>query len=139
VKRSQSGDLERVLLRRGNRGSAKDWRSVLPPVIEHYRDLDIPKFLRGDSAFAVPKLLRLLKREVFRYAIRLRTNAVVERCYVGLRGTRSRPWTPNPARTGPGPRWWRAAPTSRNRSSAGCSWLRRGGGTSPGREPVFLL
>src|SRR5215813_9183414 len=41
---NQFGDLERVLLRRGNRGSAKFWRRVLLPMIARYRDLDIPKF-----------------------------------------------------------------------------------------------
>ena len=72
---NQFGDLERVMLRRGNRGSAKYWRRVLLPVIERYRGLDIPKFFRGDSAFAGPKLLRLLEKEGYRYAIRLKTNA----------------------------------------------------------------
>jgi hypothetical protein len=76
---NQFGDLERVLLRRGNRASAKYWRRVLLPVIDRYRNLDIPKFFRGDSAFAGPKLLRLLENEGFRYAIRLKTNAVLER------------------------------------------------------------
>jgi hypothetical protein len=52
---------------------------VLLPVIARYRDLDIPKFFRGDAAFAGPKLLRLLEREQFRYAIRIKTNAVLER------------------------------------------------------------
>jgi hypothetical protein len=68
-----------VLLRRGNRGSAKYWRRVLLPVIERYRGLDIPKFFRGDAAFAGSKLLRLLEREGFRYAIRIKANAVLER------------------------------------------------------------
>jgi len=76
---NQFGDLERVMLRRGNRASAKYWRRVLLPVIERYRGLDIPKFFRGDSAFAGPKLLRLLEKESYRYAIRLKTNAVLER------------------------------------------------------------
>jgi Transposase DDE domain group 1 len=75
---NQVGDLERVMLRRGNRGSAKYWRRVLLPVIERYRDLDIPKFFRGDAAFAGPKLLRLLEQEAFRYAIRIKSNAVLE-------------------------------------------------------------
>src|SRR5262249_22742673 len=57
---NQFGDLERVMLRRGNCGSAKYWRRVLLPVNARYRDLDIPKFFRGDSAFVGPKLLRLL-------------------------------------------------------------------------------
>jgi Transposase DDE domain group 1 len=76
---NQFGDLERVLLRRGNHPSAKFWRRVLLPVIARYRDLDLPKFFRGDSAFALPKLLRLLEREGFRYAIRLKANTVLER------------------------------------------------------------
>jgi hypothetical protein len=76
---NQFGDLERVLLRRGNHASAKFWRRVLLPVIERYRDRDIPKYFRGDSAFALPKLLRLLEMEGFRYAIRLKANAVLER------------------------------------------------------------
>jgi hypothetical protein len=76
---NQFGDLERVLLRRGNHPSAKFWRRVLLPVIERYRDRDIPKYFRGDSAFALPKLLRLLEKEGFRYAIRLKANPVLER------------------------------------------------------------
>ena len=76
---NQFGDLERVMLRRGNRSSAKYWRRVLLPVIARYRDLDVPKFFRGDAAFAGPKLLRLLEREGFRYAIRIKANAVLER------------------------------------------------------------
>jgi hypothetical protein len=76
---NQFGDLERVMLRRGNHPSAKFWRRVLLPVIERYRDRDMPKYFRGDSAFALPKLLRLLENEGFRYAIRLKANPVLER------------------------------------------------------------
>jgi hypothetical protein len=76
---NQFGDLERVMLRRGNHASAKFWRRVLLPVIERYRGQDIPKYFRGDSAFALPKLLRMLEKEGFRYAIRLKANAVLER------------------------------------------------------------
>jgi hypothetical protein len=47
--------------------------------MERYRDRDIPKYVRGDSAFALPKLLRLLEQEGFRYAIRIKANAVLER------------------------------------------------------------
>jgi hypothetical protein len=76
---NQFGDLERVMLRRGNQPSAKFWRRVLLPVIARYRDLPIPKFFRGDAAFASPKLFRLLEQEGYRYAIRLKANAVLER------------------------------------------------------------
>src|SRR5512147_1983720 len=66
------GDLERVLLRRGNHHSAKFWRRVLLPVIARYRDLKVPKFFRGDAAFASPKLFRVLEQESYWYAIRLK-------------------------------------------------------------------
>ncbi len=76
---NQFGDLERAMLRRGNHHSAKFWRRVLLPVIGRYRDLKIPKFFRGDAAFASPKLMKLLEAEGYRYAIRLKANAVLER------------------------------------------------------------
>ena len=60
---NQFGDLERVMLRRGNHHSAKFWRRALLPVIARYRDLKIPKFFRGDAAFATPKLFGVLERE----------------------------------------------------------------------------
>ena len=55
---NQDGDLERAMLRRGNHASAKFWRRVLLPVIDRYRHLDIPKFFRGDAAFANPAPLQ---------------------------------------------------------------------------------
>jgi hypothetical protein len=76
---NQLGDLERAMLRRGNHHSAKFWRRVLLPVIERYRECDIPKFFRGDAAFAIPALYRLLEEEGYGYAIRIKANAVLER------------------------------------------------------------
>jgi hypothetical protein len=76
---NQLGDVERCMLRRGNHASAKYWRRVLLPVIERYRHLDIPKFFRGDAAFANPALYRLLEKEGYCYVIRLKANAVLER------------------------------------------------------------
>ena len=67
------------MLRRGNQHSDKFWRRVLLPVIARYRDLKLPKFFRGDAAFASPKLMKLLEAEGYRYAIRLKANAVLER------------------------------------------------------------
>src|ERR687898_1791616 len=64
---NQFGDLERVMLRRGNHHSAKFWRRVLVPVMARYRDLKVPKFFRGDAAFASPKLFRLLEEENYWY------------------------------------------------------------------------
>ena len=76
---NQFGDLEWAMLCRGNHASAKFWRRVLLPVIERYRHLSIPKFFRGDAAFANPALYRLLEKAGYRYAIRLKANAVLER------------------------------------------------------------
>ena len=76
---NQFGDLERAMLRRGNHHSAKFWRRVLLPAIEQHRHLSIPKFFRGDAAFANPALYRVLEKEGYHYAIRLIANAVLER------------------------------------------------------------
>ena len=76
---NQFGDLEYAMLRRGNKASAKYWRKVLLPVIERYRRYDIPKFFRGDAAFANPALYRLLEKEGYQYVIRIKSNAVLER------------------------------------------------------------
>jgi transposase-like protein len=46
---------------------------------EDHRDLKIPKFFRGDAAFASPKLFRVLEQGGYWYAIRLKANAVLER------------------------------------------------------------
>ena len=76
---NQLGDLEYVMLRRGNHASAKFWRRVLLPVIDRYRHCDIPKFFRGDAAFADPVLYGALEEAGYRYVIRLKANAVLER------------------------------------------------------------
>jgi len=75
---NQSGDLERAMLRRGNAHSSKYWRRVLLPVIERYRDRPIPKYFRGDAAFAMPGLFRTLEAEDYWYAIRIKSNSVLE-------------------------------------------------------------
>ncbi|MCH9034475.1 MAG: IS1380 family transposase [Planctomycetes bacterium] len=74
---NQFGDLERAMLRRGNHNSAKFWRRVLLPVIDRYRDRDIPKYFRGDAAFAIPGLYGVLEEESFQYTIRIPTNNVL--------------------------------------------------------------
>ena len=74
---NQLGDLERAMLRRGNHNSAKFWRRVLLPVIERYRDRNIPKYFRGDAAFAIPTLYRVLEEEGLQYTIRIPSNGVL--------------------------------------------------------------
>ncbi len=76
---NQDGDVERALLRPGNVASADAWRSVLEPVIQRYRDLQVPRVFRADAAFAIPELYALLEGQGYRYAIRLKANPVLER------------------------------------------------------------
>jgi hypothetical protein len=65
------------MLRRGNHSSAKFWRRVLLPVIERYRTSDIPRYFRGDAAFAIPALYILLENESFQYTIRIPADDVL--------------------------------------------------------------
>ncbi len=76
---NQGGDMERALLRNGNVHSADDWRSVLEPVVARYRAMTIKKFFRGDAAFAIPDLYTFLEAEGYQYAIRLKSNGLLER------------------------------------------------------------
>jgi hypothetical protein len=71
---NQFGDLERAMLRRGNVHSADAWREVLEPVVARYRDKKLPRYFRGDAAFARPEIYEYLEAEGFRYAIRLPAN-----------------------------------------------------------------
>ena len=75
---NQFGDMERALLRNGNVYSSDDWKSVLEPIIERYRDKDITRYFRGDAAFANPDIYRLLEMENYFYAIRLKGNNILQ-------------------------------------------------------------
>ena len=48
--------------------------STCNPIIERYRDLDVPKSFRGDAAVAISGLYERLEAEGYRYAIRLPEN-----------------------------------------------------------------
>ena len=74
---NQFGDMERALLRNGNVYSSDDWKSVLEPIIERYRDKDITRYFRGDAAFANPDIYHLLEMEDYFYAIRLKGNQIL--------------------------------------------------------------
>ena len=52
---------------------------MLLPVIVRSRGLKSPKYFRRDAAFAAPELMKVLEAEGYRYAIRLKANAVLER------------------------------------------------------------
>jgi len=74
---NQFGDVEGALLRNGNVHSADDWRSVLHPIVERYRDEALLRFFRGDAAFACPGMYIYLEEERFWYAIQLPANNVL--------------------------------------------------------------
>ena len=73
------GDLEVCLLREGNVHSAKDWKSVLDPIVARYRDRELRRYFRGDAAFANPAIYEYLEAERFSYAIRLPANEILSR------------------------------------------------------------
>lgn len=53
---------------------AKDWRTVLSPVVARYQGRDLRRYFRADAAFANPELYEYLEAEGFEYAIRLPGN-----------------------------------------------------------------
>ena len=63
------------MLRLGNVHSAHDWLEVFEPIVARYRRRSIPKFFRGEAAFASPDLYGFLETKQFFYAIRLQANA----------------------------------------------------------------
>ena len=60
---NQFGDLERSPLRHGNVHGAEDWRLVLEPVLERYRDRDLRLYFRADATFAKPAIYEFLEAE----------------------------------------------------------------------------
>ena len=81
---NQFGDLERCALRAGSVHSAHGWRDVLEHVVARYRDRRLRRYFRGDAAFASPDLYEFLEAEGYKYAIRLKANAVLQESIVHL-------------------------------------------------------
>ena len=76
---NQHGDVERCALREGNVHSADGWRDVLGPVVARYRGDKVKRrYFRGDAAFALPELYDFLEAEHYLYAIRLKSNSVLQ-------------------------------------------------------------
>lgn len=57
---NQFGDIERALPRNGNVYSSDDWKSVLEPIIERYKDKNITRYFRGDAAFGTAQVHKRL-------------------------------------------------------------------------------
>lgn len=75
---NQYGHLERCALRPSNVHSADGWEGVLKPSIARYANRHLMRLFWGDDAFALPELYKTLESEKDYYAIRLRTNRVLQ-------------------------------------------------------------
>ena len=79
---NQFGDVERAALRPGNVHSADGWKDVLHPVLECYRAEARPslrrRYFRSDAAFAIPELFDALEERGWGYAVRLKSNRVLQ-------------------------------------------------------------
>ena len=78
IRFNQYGELKRANLRKGNVHSADDWLSVLQPIVVRYRERSLKRFFRGDAAFANPDLYSYIEQENFSYAIRLKSNSILQ-------------------------------------------------------------
>ena len=76
---NQFGDCEGAMLREGNVSSADSWRELLDPIVERYAKSGLRKQFRGDAGFARPGIYEYLEEHEFLYAIRLPSNAVLDR------------------------------------------------------------
>jgi hypothetical protein len=67
------------MLRPGNVHSAHGWREVLEPIVARYAGRGVRLCFRADAAFASPEIYEYLEAHGFLYAIRLPSNAVLEK------------------------------------------------------------
>lgn len=86
---NQFGDCEAAKLRPGNVHSADCWRDMLEPIVKRYKEKGLRIYFRGDAAFAKPGIYDYLEENGVLYAIRIPSNAVLERKIEHL--TASRP------------------------------------------------
>jgi hypothetical protein len=81
---NQFGDLEAAMLRNGNVHSATNWKQLVAPAVEKYKDEGLDIFLRVDSAFAGPELYEYAEENEAKYVSRLRSNPNLERAIEDL-------------------------------------------------------
>ncbi|WP_262393671.1 IS1380 family transposase [Sporolactobacillus inulinus] len=76
-----TGDFLKAKLRPGNRYTSHGVADFVRPILEHYNEHfpETTPFLRGDSGFATPELYELCEKESVYYAIRLKSNAILQR------------------------------------------------------------
>jgi hypothetical protein len=76
---NQFGDCEGAMLRPSNVHSADGWQEVLEPVVVRYLIAAVRLLFRADAAFAKPEIYEYLETRQIGYAIRLRSNQVLQR------------------------------------------------------------
>jgi hypothetical protein len=80
------GDCEGAKLRAGNVHSAEGWREFIDPIIGRYLRESVRLLFRADAAFANPEIYLYLEDRSIGYAIRLRSNQVLQRAIAHLLG-----------------------------------------------------
>jgi hypothetical protein len=73
------GDCEAAKLRPGNDHSADGWREFIEPIVQRYLREPVRLLFRADAAFADPEIYMYLEARSIGYAIRLRSNPVLQR------------------------------------------------------------
>jgi hypothetical protein len=73
------GDCEAAKLRPGNDHSADGWREFIEPIVQRYLREPVRLLFRADAAFADPEIYMHLEARSIGYAIRLRSNSVLQR------------------------------------------------------------
>src|ERR671918_1176412 len=75
---NQFGDCEGAVLRPGNVHSADSWQELMGPIVEGYLREPVRLLFRADAAFAKPEIYEYLEARSIGFAIRLRSNEVLQ-------------------------------------------------------------
>ena len=76
---NQYGDCEAATLRPGNVHSSNEWKNLLEPIIDRYREASKRIYFRADAAFALPDVYDYLEENRILYAIRIPANQNLQR------------------------------------------------------------
>src|SRR5450830_930769 len=76
---NQFGDCEGAVLRPGNVHSSDNWKNMLEPIIDRYKDTNQKLYFRADAASASPDVYEYLEDNGILYAIRIPANQNLQR------------------------------------------------------------
>ena len=76
---TSSGIVKQLSYGQATSPGADDWQEVLDPVVERYLTAAVRLLFRADAAFAKPEIYDYLEARNIGYAIRLRSNQVLQR------------------------------------------------------------